>query len=164
MACSMKLLPARGAALYEFAMMAWRLIGSQFIATAIADGGFAVQKIILLTEEGQLNGSRIVDELNRYGYQPARTYLFSQGAFSSTSGHAQTDKLIEDILDTSRKETIQSVLVSWNERRTVDRLMDLEGVLTVPVHLLPDCNVAHFLGNRVVNLEVLGSRNLSARL
>jgi Undecaprenyl-phosphate glucose phosphotransferase len=137
-----------------FAMLTWRLIASQFIATAIAGGGFAEQKIILLAEEGQLNGSSIIDELNGYGYKPARTYQFSQGLFSSTSGNAQVSNLMEDILDASRKETIECVflLVSWNDRRTVDRLMDFLSVLTVPVHLLPDRNVAHFLGNRLVNI------------
>jgi hypothetical protein len=44
------------------------------------------------------------------------------------------------------------LLVSSNNRRTIARLMDFLSVLTAPVHLLPDRTVAHFLGNRLVNI------------
>jgi Undecaprenyl-phosphate glucose phosphotransferase len=150
---------SRGATLSFFifgwlTILIWRLIASQFIATAIAEGGFAEQKIILLAEEGQLTESSIVDELNRYGYKPARTYQFSRDLLSSAAGNAQFSNLVDDILISSRKETIECVflMVPWSDRVTVDRLMDLLSVLTVPVHLLPDRNVAYFLGNRIVNI------------
>jgi Undecaprenyl-phosphate glucose phosphotransferase len=150
---------SRGATLSFFvggwiAIVTWRLIGSRFIAKALAEGGFAEQKIILLADKEQLTGSSIVNELNRYGYKPTRTYQFSQRVFSSTGDNAHVTNLIEDILDASRKEKIECVflLVSWNDRHTVDRLMNFLSVLTVPVHLLPDRNVAHFLGNRLVSI------------
>jgi Undecaprenyl-phosphate glucose phosphotransferase len=150
---------SRGATLSFFifgwlAMLTWRLIASQFIATAIAEGGFAEQKIILLAEEGQLIESSILDELKRYGYKPTRTYQFSRDLLFSTASNAQFSNLVDDILNSSRKETIEGVflMVPWSDRGTVERLMDLLSVLTVPVHLLPDRNVAHFLGNRLVNI------------
>jgi len=47
------------------------------------------------------------------------------------------------------------LLVSWNNLRAVDQLMDLLRILSVPVYLLPDRNVAHFLENRIVNIGTI---------
>jgi Undecaprenyl-phosphate glucose phosphotransferase len=150
---------SRGATLSFFAvgwcaLVIWRLTLWQIIAKALAEGGFAEQKVILLVEEGQLSDSSVVDELHRYGYKPTRTYQFAPDVFVSSNGSAKLDKLMEEILDASRRENIECVflLVPWHHRPTIDRLMASLRVLTVPVHLLPDRNVADFVGNRIVNV------------
>ena len=148
---------SRGATLSFFAvgwcaLVIWRLVLWQTIAKALAEGGFAEQKVILLAEEGQLNDSSVVEELHRYGYKPTRTYQFAPDVFAN--GTAKLDRLMEEILDASRRETIECVFlqVPWHHRPTIDQLMASLRVLTVPVHLLPDRNVADFVGNRIVNV------------
>jgi Undecaprenyl-phosphate glucose phosphotransferase len=150
---------SRGATLSFFVigwsvLASWRLILSRSIARAVTNGEFAEQRVILLAEEGQLTGSSLVQELNQYGYKPARTYQFSPDAFSCAHTTNKLVQLINEILDSSRKEAIDSVflLVAWNNRHTIDQLMNLLKILTVPVHLLPDRNVAHFLAHRTINI------------
>ena len=136
------------------AVTTWRLIVSRIIAQTITTGGFAQQNTVLLAEEGQLDGASIVDELKRYGYRSARTFEFSPGELSSSGGSSALFKSIQEIIDISRKETIECVflLVSWDNRVAIEQLMKLLRVLSVPVYLLPDRDVAHFLGNRIVNI------------
>jgi undecaprenyl-phosphate galactose phosphotransferase/putative colanic acid biosynthesis UDP-glucose lipid carrier transferase len=150
---------SRGATLSFFlfgwsTVAAWRLIASRLIAKTIAEGSFAERKIILLAEEGQLNGSDTMNQLSHYGYTPARTYEFSPNIFSATRTSAELAKSMEQIIDLSRKETIESVflLLPWNDYRAVDRMMEFLRILAVPVYLLPSRNVAPFLDNRVINI------------
>ena len=149
---------SRGATLAFFvfgwcAIAACRLITGRIIAEAIATGGFAEQKTILIAEEGQLDGAGIVDELKRYGYRSARTFRFSAETLSAGCS-PQLNKSIQEITEISRTETIECVflLVSWDRRAAVEQMMDALRILSVPVYLLPDRNVAHFLANRTVNI------------
>jgi Undecaprenyl-phosphate glucose phosphotransferase len=149
---------SRGATLSFFvagwlAIAASRLIVSQFITRAIAEGGFAEQKVILLAETGELDGSRVIHELERYGYKPVRIYELSREVLSA-GGSTLLFKSIEEIVEISRQERIECVflLLSWDNQRAVRQLMDFLRVLAVPVCLLPDRNVAYFLENRIVNI------------
>ena len=101
---------SRGATLTFFAggwlaIMVWRLVVSRYLSEALAEGGFAKQKTILVAEEGQLGEASIVDELKRCGYLSVRTFEFSPGALSS-GGSSELFKSIEEIIELSRKETI----------------------------------------------------------
>ena len=88
------------------AITVWRLVVSRYLAEAIAEGGFAQQKTILIAEEGQLDEASIVDELKRCGYLSVRTFEFSPGALSSLGAHLQLFKSIEEIIELSREGTI----------------------------------------------------------
>jgi Undecaprenyl-phosphate glucose phosphotransferase len=150
---------SRGATLSFFvfgwcALAIWRLVLSQFIARAITNGEFAERRVILLAEEGQLSGSSAAQELNQYGYKPAQTYQFPPDVFSSPDSTAKLVQLIKEILDSSRRDAIDSVflLIPWSHRQAIDQLMKHLKILTTPVHLLPDRNVAHFLGHRTINI------------
>ena len=44
------------------------------------------------------------------------------------------------------------LLASWDDRRLIEVLMTQLRALSIPVYLLPDRNVAHFLGKRMVNV------------
>jgi Undecaprenyl-phosphate glucose phosphotransferase len=136
------------------AITVWRLVVSRIISWTIATGGFAQRNTVLLAEEGQLDGASIVDALKHYCYRSSRTFEFSPSGLSSTGGSSQLLKSIEEIIEISRKETIECVflLVSWDNRAAVEQLMEFLRVLSVPIYLLPDRNVSHFLANRVVNI------------
>jgi Undecaprenyl-phosphate glucose phosphotransferase len=150
---------SRGATLTFFvvgwlAIGAWRWAVSSFIARSLAEGGFAEQKTVVLAEKGQLDESNIADELRRYGYRPVRTFEFAMKASSLADGSSEFFNHVEEIIEVSRSHTIECVflLVSWDNRQAVERMMAFLRVLSVPVYLLPDRDVAHFLGNRIVNI------------
>ena len=150
---------SRGATLAFFAVglsaiTIWRLIVARLIGNALAVGGFAEQKTILLAEKGQLDGSRIVEELTRCGYKPVRTFEFASGRLLPASASSWLNKSIDEIIEISRKESIECLflLISWEHRASIEQMMELLRVLSIPIYLLPDSNVAQLLGNRIVNV------------
>ncbi len=132
-----------------FAITVWRFVIARLIGHALAKGAFAEQKVILLAEEGQLTGTGIVEELRRCGYRPVRTFEYVRNSVSSW-----LLKSLEEIIQVSRQEQIGSMflLVPWDDRPSIERLMALLRVLSVPIYLLPDRNVSHFLGSRIVHI------------
>jgi Undecaprenyl-phosphate glucose phosphotransferase len=149
------------------AIAAWRFAFSSYITRSIAEGGFAEQKTIVLAEKGQLEGSNVVAELRRYGYQPVRTFELTPLELagrepSAVDSPSQLVHLATEILELSRTHRIECVflLISWDNRIAVERLMAFLGVLSVPVYLLPDRNVAHFLDKRITNIGTTWSAEL----
>ncbi len=150
---------SRGAAFAFFvvgwsAITIWRLVIARFIVHALAAGTFAEQKSILLAEKGQLDGSSVIDELGRCGYKAVRTFEFAPNLKSTLDASSWLLESMDEIIKIIRQETIECVflLVPWDDRRTIEQTMELLRVLSVPVYLLPDRNVAHFLGSRIVNI------------
>jgi undecaprenyl-phosphate galactose phosphotransferase/putative colanic acid biosynthesis UDP-glucose lipid carrier transferase len=128
-------------------IITWRLVVARFLARALAVGAFAERKAVLLAEEGQLAGSTVLEEINRCGYT-------LQDSIPVTRASASSLKSINEILDISRRASIECVflLVSWDNPRLIDVLMTQLRVLSIPIYLLPDRNVARFLNNRIVNI------------
>ncbi len=137
-----------------FVIILWRLIVAHFMANALAKGTFAEQKIVLLAEQGQLTGSGLVEDLKRYGYVPVQTFEFSPNLVQSAGASSQLSEFINEIVEICRRLPIECVFLlgSWDNRRSIDRVIEELGVLSVPIYLLPDRNVAHFIGSRIVNI------------
>ena len=136
------------------AITIWRLVIARFIVHALAAGTFAEQKSILLVEKGQLDGSSVIDELRHCGYKAVRTFEFARNLSSTPDASSWLFESMDEIIKISRQEQIECVflLVPWDDRRMIEQTMELLRVLSVPVYLLPDRNVAHFLGSRIVNI------------
>ena len=158
---------SRGAT-FSFFAVGWvvvtasRLIASRLIAQALAHGGFAERKILLIAEKGQIHQSSIIEELNRCGYSPARTFEFGPDSVSPTAGSSWLFNSMNEMVQISRREPIECVflLVSWDNRQSIEYLMELLRALSIPVYLLPDRNVAHFLGSRITNIGTTWSAEL----
>jgi Undecaprenyl-phosphate glucose phosphotransferase len=137
-----------------FVITVWRFAIARGIGQALAEGTFAEQKVILLSLDGQLAGADLVDGLKRCGYRAARTYEFSPDVFSSANGSSRLFNSMKEIVEISRTEKIECMflMASWNNRRAIEQLMESLRVLSIPVYLLPDRNVAHLLGNRIVDV------------
>jgi Undecaprenyl-phosphate glucose phosphotransferase len=137
-----------------FAIAISRLIIGRSMARAIAEGGFAEQKTILLAETELLNGVSVIPELQRYGYCPSRTYELSPQHLASLHESGDIRRSINEMLELSRREPIRCVflLLSWNNLRAVEQILTLLRVLSLPVYLLPDRNVAELLKNRIVQI------------
>ena len=146
---------SRGATLTFFvagwsAIILWRFVLAHLISRALATGAFAQRKTILLCEKGQLTGSRVVDELKRCGYLPVRTFEFARYAIPQAMASSWFSNLLDEVVEINRQEHLECVflLASWEDRRSIERLSEVLRNLSVPVYLLPDRNVAHFLGSR----------------
>ena len=126
-----------------------RLVVARYLARALAVGAFAERKAILIAEEGQLIGSTALEDLNRCGYTLLRALEFGRKKASTSPL-----KLIDEILDVLRRGPVECVflLVSWDDPRLIDVLLAQLRVLSIPIYLLPDRNVARFLNNRIVNI------------
>jgi undecaprenyl-phosphate galactose phosphotransferase/putative colanic acid biosynthesis UDP-glucose lipid carrier transferase len=86
-----------------------------------------------------------LEDLKHCGYLPVRTFQFERDKAST---------LLDEIIKTCREEDVECVflLVRWDDRRAIERIIEQLNVLSMPVYLLPDSNVAHFLGSRIVNI------------
>jgi Undecaprenyl-phosphate glucose phosphotransferase len=149
---------SRGATLTFFifgwsAIVAWRFVVARFIGHALAVGAFAEQKSIALAEEGLREEPGVIDQIMRCGYT-VRTFEFARSSISTTGHSSSLLKTINEISTITRHEQIACVflLMSWDDRRSIEQLMELLRVVSVPVYLLPDRNVAHFLEGRMVNI------------
>ena len=150
---------SRGATLTFFivglaAITLWRVVTARFLVHALAVGAFAEQKAVLIAEEGQLTGSSVVEELNRCGYNLVRAFEFARNSVSSTTTSSWLLNSINEIVEISRQGKIECVflLVSSDDRHLIEVLMTRLRGLSIPIYLLPDRSVAHFLSNRIVNI------------
>ena len=141
-------------AISYFAIIVSRVIISRSIAHALRRGAFAEQKVILLAEKEQLAKRTNIDELVHCGYRPVRTFEFSSRSCSSVGFSARLARSIKEIIEISRRENIACIflLASWDDRSSIEHLTESLRVLSIPIYLLPDCNVAYFLGSRVINI------------
>jgi Undecaprenyl-phosphate glucose phosphotransferase len=150
---------SRGATLTFFALgwtvvVGWRLLIARFIDQSLTAGGFAEQKTILLADKAQLDGCNVIAELKRYGYRPVRIFDLAVSQLSAANSPTQFGNLAEELLELSRVHKVACVflLVSWDNRTAVEQVMAFLRILSVPVYLLPDRNVAHFLDKRIVSI------------
>jgi Undecaprenyl-phosphate glucose phosphotransferase len=143
------------------AIILWRFIVARFLVRALAVGAFAERKATLLAEQGQLIGSTIVEELNRCGYRLLHHLEFSRGLLANPS--IWPGKTISEIVDISRREPVECIflLASWNDPHCIEALARELGILSIPVYLLPDRNVAQLLGNRIVDIGNTWTAELS---
>jgi undecaprenyl-phosphate galactose phosphotransferase/putative colanic acid biosynthesis UDP-glucose lipid carrier transferase len=130
----------------------WRFITARFLSHALAVGAFAERKAVLLVEHGQLLGSAVLEELNRCGYTLLQHFEFNRDLVASSS--VRPLKSINEIVEINRRETIECVflLASWDDPHCVEVLTRELGILSIPIYLLPDRNVARLFSNRVVNI------------
>ena len=61
---------------------------------------------------------------------------------------------MDEIINITRQEQIECafLLVPWDDRCLIEQLMEQLRVLSMPVYLLPDGNVSHFLGSRIASI------------
>jgi undecaprenyl-phosphate galactose phosphotransferase/putative colanic acid biosynthesis UDP-glucose lipid carrier transferase len=150
---------SRGATLTFFvvgwaSIVIWRFVLADRITLALANGRFAKKKILLIAEQGQLTESKIVEDLKRCGYLPVRTFDFARDSIASECVSSWLSSSMGEIINITREDKIEGafLLMSWDGRGLIEKLMEQLRVLSMPVYLLPDSNVSHFLGSRIANI------------
>jgi Undecaprenyl-phosphate glucose phosphotransferase len=136
------------------ALVAWRGVLAQLLAKALARGAFAERKFIVIGERDRLASSRALRELQQCGYRPASIFEISERE-STASGMPQTLRgKLDAAIESAQGNAIEHILlmVGWEHSRCIESILNVLSVLPIPVHLLPDENVARYLGHRTIHV------------
>jgi Undecaprenyl-phosphate glucose phosphotransferase len=135
-------------------LTAYRLALARYLMQALEEGAFAQQKVMLISERDQRATSSTLAELQQCGYEPVRTFELTQSEISE-GGEAETLKhKMREIVSAAQSEQVGYIFLQlkWNRRRLINSIINRLHALPIPVHLLPDENVANFLFGRTVNI------------
>ena len=151
-----------GVALTFFAMgwaflISSRLFLAKTLLLARAGGAFAEQKILIIADPQLLATSNCVDDLQRYGYRPANVIYLTD---------APNSELIAGVIAaTGRYPEIDSIVIiaGWDRTERIDRLVDGISILHLPIRLVPDPRVAHYLDKRGIQLGTTWTKELRRR-
>jgi len=150
---------SRGATL-SFLVVGWaslllyRAALARYLGATLRDGAFSEQKIILISEQGQKTTSRALRELHQCGYRPAKSIELTAADNDLIAGASSLKSKIETIIDTARTDSVDYIflLLKWDHPQLINSIVRMLQALPIPVHLLPDENVAAFLGARAAHL------------
>ena len=150
---------SRGATLSYFVigwgcLVASRYAVSQSLMHALEAGGFAESKIIVIAEAGHQQSSQALIDLRRCGYLPIKTYEITASELDGTGIAKSLKEKLDDIVSTSQRESVDHLvlLVKWSRNRLISDIVQMLRILPIPVHLLPDKDVAQLLTSRAVNV------------
>ena len=130
----------------------WRRFVAQFLRHALSTGAFAPRNVILIGERNRLGASSTIFEMRRCGYVPVRTFEVGQDELTSGRISRKLHAIIAAAVEAARAEPIAEVLllIGWEHKWIIESISKLLSVLPIPVYLLPDDNVARFIGNRSI--------------
>jgi undecaprenyl-phosphate galactose phosphotransferase/putative colanic acid biosynthesis UDP-glucose lipid carrier transferase len=158
---------SRGAILIFFvvgwgAIILWRVLLAYQISVAMLRGRFSERKVLLFADPEQLDGSSVLEDLKRCGYLPAQTFKLVRGSGTRVGISSCPFAPIDEIIRTTRNQRIDCalILMSWDDRHSIDRLINELGALSMPVYLLPDKNVTYFSSSRPVNIGTTSGAEL----
>jgi undecaprenyl-phosphate galactose phosphotransferase/putative colanic acid biosynthesis UDP-glucose lipid carrier transferase len=150
---------SRGAVLTFYAlglggMIAWRGLVAQFLGQALSAGAFSARKVILIGEQSHLPTSRTILEMRRCGYTPIQTLEIGREECVTSEISPRLRATIDVAIEAARAESVAEILllISWEHSRLIDSITKTLSVLPIPIYLLPDENVAHYLGHRAINV------------
>lgn len=150
---------SRGSTLSFFIMglaglLVFRTLLARYLSAALAAGAFAEQRVILISERGQQSTSRALGELRQCGYLPIKTFELSSAEIDNTGIAKSLNQKVQNIISVSQSESVNYIflLLKWDRPQLINNLVRMLRALPIPVHLLPDENVATFLAARAGNI------------
>jgi undecaprenyl-phosphate galactose phosphotransferase/putative colanic acid biosynthesis UDP-glucose lipid carrier transferase len=132
----------------------WRVLLSNLIVRALEEGAFAERKIVLIAEKGQLSRSQALVELSRCGYRPTRIFEISRSETDAFGMPPSLRATLDEVIELSRRAPIEQLflLVKWDHARLIEDVLSILRILPLPIHLLPDENVARFLATPMLEV------------
>jgi Undecaprenyl-phosphate glucose phosphotransferase len=120
----------------------------------MAAGAFAPRRIAVIAEKGHLAASKAMAELRRCGYAPVKTFEIDQSEIEASGISPSLRAMLEDVIETSRREQFEDLylLIGWDHRRLIEDILSFLRILPVPIHLVPDENVARFIASPATNV------------
>ena len=150
---------SRGAALTFFAlglsaMILWRALLAQLLVEALSAGAFAPRNVILLGEQSRLPNSRTILEMQRCGYTPVQSFEIRPEELATTEILPSLRATIDEAIEAARAGSVTEILllVGWEHSRIIESITKTLGILPIPIYLLPDENVARYLGRRTIGV------------
>src|ERR1700683_4442095 len=135
-------------------LLVWRAILAHLLAKALANGAFAERKIIVIGERSRLLSSPVLSELWSCGYRAAGVFTVSEADCTTTELSKTLAETLERVVTVARNDAIQDifVMISWAHNRCIEGVINALGVLPMPVHLLPDDDVAYYVKQPVLRV------------
>jgi undecaprenyl-phosphate galactose phosphotransferase/putative colanic acid biosynthesis UDP-glucose lipid carrier transferase len=135
-------------------LLTFRFAVARHLRQSLEDGAFARQKVVLITERGQQSTSHALAELCQCGYLPIRIFELTEAEAEATGVTKSLNQKIQDIISASQIQAADYVflLLKWDRPQLINNLIRMLRALPIPVHLLPDENVATFLKARTGNI------------
>jgi Undecaprenyl-phosphate glucose phosphotransferase len=132
----------------------WRVLLRKLIVRALEEGAFAERKIVLIAETGQLGSSKALVELSRCGYRPTRIFEIGRPETEGSSIGSSLLAMLNEVIELSRRAPIEQLflMIKWDRVRLIEEVLGILRVLPLPIHLLPDGNVARFLSTPMLEV------------
>ncbi|MGC2080339.1 MAG: exopolysaccharide biosynthesis polyprenyl glycosylphosphotransferase, partial [Xanthobacteraceae bacterium] len=128
-------------------LIVWRSSLGHLLVAALATGTFAKQKTILLGERKLLLASRVLPELQRYGYMPTAVFEFGEEGYPPNGMSKALLHTLDLAIKAARQEPIENILlfIGWEYEDCIETILDTLSVLPIPVYLVPDDKVVRYL-------------------
>src|SRR5207302_6943989 len=83
-----------------------------------------------------------------------RTFEIKQSEINASGMPASLRATLDSLIEATRSENIEDVylLMEWSHSRCIDNIVNVLSILPIPIHLVPDQNVARFAGRPMVQL------------
>ena len=131
-------------------LIAWRRFIARFLEHALREGTFAPRKVVVIGERDRLVTSRAILEMRQCGYTPVRTFEIAQEELGTSTISRRLRATVDGAIEVARGEAITEILllIGWEHSWMIESIAKILNVLPIPIYLLPDDNVARFLGRR----------------
>jgi undecaprenyl-phosphate galactose phosphotransferase/putative colanic acid biosynthesis UDP-glucose lipid carrier transferase len=128
-------------------LSAWKAYAARWTARALRTGAFTNSRIVVIAEHGLTAASHQIAELRQHGYRLMRVLEIPAKELGSPLMMSAIGNRFNELTAFARENDIEHVflLMSWNRQHAIDSVLDALKVLPLPVHLVPDANVARFL-------------------
>jgi Undecaprenyl-phosphate glucose phosphotransferase len=128
-------------------LCSWKVVAAALISRALRTGAFTNRRVVVIAELGLAGSSSSLAELRQQGYRPTRMLEISAAELSSPLLMSSMKDHFKELIAYTRENGIDDVflLIGWSKQHAIDSILDALKVLPLPVHLLPDPNVARFL-------------------
>jgi len=143
-------------------LLIWRGYVASYLADSLAHGGFAERNVILIGERAQLSSSAVLRDLRHCGYKSICTFAVTEEEISTGGMAPSLRRNLNSVIETARHETVDDIflLIGWNRTQCIQDILGFLSVLPIPVHLVPDPNVARFLSYPMVHIGAIWTAEL----
>ena len=149
---------SRGATILFFlagmaGLSAWKAAAAGWTARALRTGAFTNSRVVLIAEQGLPASSAPMVELRQHGYRLMRILEIGEKDLGSPLLMSAIGGRFSELVAYAKENRIEHVflLMGWSRQHAIDSILDALKVLPIPVHLVPDANVARFLRYPVVS-------------
>ncbi len=135
------------------ALSAWKAVAAVWTARALRTGAFTNSRVVVIAEQGLPASSTPMQELRQHGYRLMRILEIPEKELASPLLMSSIGGRFNELIFYAKENRIEHVflLMSWGRQHAIDSILDALKVLPIPVHLVPDANVARFLRYPVVS-------------